>query len=87
MAANPRRVPLPGDTIWELQAKWLNCIKIGIMADANDPRPADTENKLLQKILNRINEQNLGTGPQTPWIQGDDDAAIYRKILTKLGGS
>lgn len=32
------------------------------MADANDPRPADTDNKLLQKILSRL---GLGSSTQT----------------------
>ncbi len=58
------------------------------MADTqNDPRPGDLKITLLRKILNRLQVNSIGTGTYVPWLPGDSSYEVYRKILTKLGGS
>lgn len=83
MPDNSERVPLPGDLLNELIRKILNVLKT--VPDNNDPRPGDLEVDLLRKILNRMHERGLGTGAFVPWLPGDGQYEVYRKMLTYLG--
>ena len=74
---------MPGDLNNVLLRKILTVLKT--VADNNDPQPGDDEVALLRKILNRMHERGIGAGPFVPYIQGDDNNNLYRKILTLLG--
>ena len=58
---------------------------VAMAADDTTPRPGDTKNELLRKIVQVANASGAFSGVATPPRPGDLNTDLLRKLLTRLG--